>query len=80
MTDEKQIGLRLSVTPTERDMIQRAVDEAGYSSMAHFNREVVLQVAELFQPAMPQGAVTRAWYRRLPPERRAWLIEQLKKV
>jgi len=80
MGDEKQIGLRLTVTPTERDMIQKAVDEAGYSSMAHFSREVVLQVAELFQPEMPKSALSRAWFRRLTPERRNWLIEQLNKV
>jgi hypothetical protein len=77
MSGDKPIGLRLSVTPTERDRIQAAAEQAGYSSMAHFSREIVLQVAELFQPGMPKSAGSRAWYKRLTAERKAWLIDQL---
>ena len=77
MSNDKQIGLRLSVTPTERDVIDVAAKNAGYSSMAQFSREIVLQVAELFQPEMPRNPGSRAWYKRLTKERKQWLIQQL---
>ena len=77
MSNDKQLGLRLSVTPTERDTIDLASTHAGYSSMAQFSREIVLQVAALFQEDMPKSAGSRAWYKRLTKERKAWLIQQL---